>query len=177
MGFCPGDCCGSWIYTVRYLKISLTCLCLDASFVWFCFTSFGNACLLRQSSSYVKRITRQKQLQHVFIQHRNEGHDDDKMKLAWLVTSSSFPRVICYWSLNLSYTTIPHFHTYCVMHTKSDRCQHWHNDSESLYIYIYYISHSCITTWGAAHTRAHTHTHTDSHTHSLSLSLILTHHP
>lgn len=35
---------------------------------------------VRQPSSHVKRITRQKQLQHVFIQHRNEGPDDDNQK-------------------------------------------------------------------------------------------------
>ena len=66
---------------------------------------------------------------------------------------------------------IPHFHTYCMMHTKSNRCQYWHNDSESLYFYISYSC--CIMTWGAAHTHTHTHTHN----HNLLLSLSLTHMP
>ena len=120
---------------------------------------------VRQSSSYVKRITRQKQLQHVFIQHRNEGHDDDKMKLAWLVASleSSATKT---WTCHIQqyHTSTPT--VWCI---QSQTDVSIDTMTVSLYIYILYITLLYYNMGCCTHTR--THTHTLTHTHILSLSL------
>ena len=85
MGFCPGDCCGSWIYVVRYKKLFDMLPLFDFVLLPLVMLAYS----VRQSSSYVKWITRQKHLQDVFIQHRNEGHDDDNQNEACM--RSSFP--------------------------------------------------------------------------------------
>ena len=118
---------------------------------------------VRQSSSYVKRITRQKQLQHVFIQHRNEGHDDDKMKLTWLVASLESSATKAWTCLIQQYhTSTP---TVWCIQSQTDVSI----DTMTVSLYIYIIYHTLVLQHGVLHTHAHTHTHWLTHTFSLSL--------